>query len=93
AVSEMDQLMRELRVAPRYLGGKLAGYEIASVRPDSLPHRMGLRQGDLLTAVNERPIRNFEQLFEIYQVLPDVDRIRIDLVRAGAARTLTYEVQ
>jgi S1-C subfamily serine protease len=41
------------------------GVEVTGVEPGSPAAQRGLRPGDIITAVNRRPVRNLEQLTEI----------------------------
>ena len=55
------------------------GIEVTSVEPDSPAAQRGLRDGDIITAVNRQPVQNFQQLREI----ASSNRILFLLVRRG----------
>jgi serine protease Do/serine protease DegQ len=55
------------------------GIEVASVDPDSPAAQRGLRAGDVITAVNRRPVQDIEQLREVAAG----NRILFLLVRRG----------
>lgn len=87
-----DLAFSAITFEPRYLGDKVAGYEVVKVRENSLPFRMGLRQGDLVTEINARPINRFEQILEMYSNLQQFDELTIAIVRAGKKHNLRYEI-
>jgi len=55
------------------------GIEVTSVEPGSPAAQRGLRDGDIITAVNRQPVQNFQQLREI----ASSNRILFLLVRRG----------
>ena len=61
--------IRELRSADPWFG-KVEGVMVESVAPDSAAHRNGLRDGDLILAVNRRRVRSVEELSEATENQP-----------------------
>ncbi|MDH5345147.1 MAG: PDZ domain-containing protein, partial [Gammaproteobacteria bacterium] len=55
------------------------GIEVESVEPGSAAAQRGLRAGDIITAVNRRPVQNIAQLREVAAA----NRILFLLVRRG----------
>ncbi|MFQ3661586.1 MAG: trypsin-like peptidase domain-containing protein [Chloroflexaceae bacterium] len=67
-----------------------AGLLVAHVAPGGPAERAGLRGGDLLLALDGAPLRATETLLEALDRAHPGDRLRFDLLRAGAP--LTVEV-
>ncbi len=64
------------------------GIEVTSVAPDSPAAQRGLRSGDIITAVNRRPVRSIRDLTEI----AGGSRVLVLLVRRGD-RTLMLPIR
>lgn len=73
--------------------GVTEGVLVASVADESVARKMGLRAGDVITAVNESPVRSPVDLRRGVQALHEGDRVRLALVRDRKAQTLEGTVE
>jgi putative serine protease PepD len=64
-----------------------AGAQITSVAPDSPASSAGLRSGDLLTAINDRPITSSEQFIEQIGTYNPGQAITLTIKRGGGTVT------
>lgn len=71
---------------------KNRGELIRSVTPGGPADRAGIRQGDVVITVNNRPVTPDEPLAYIVSGLPVGSRVPIELVRDGQRRTVTVAV-
>ncbi len=67
------------------------GIEVLRVAPGSLPHQLGLRAGDLVTAVDGTPITSLNEAASVYARLIDASELRMTVKRG--ARNTTYHVR
>ena len=74
------------RAAAASLGA--AGLLVAQVTPGGPADRAGLRRGDLLLALDGAPLRATTTLLEALDRAHPGDRLRFDLLRAGASLSL-----
>ncbi|MFD1612796.1 Do family serine endopeptidase [Sphingomonas tabacisoli] len=104
----VDQLMKGGRVKRGYLGvqiqqldqsiadslglDKNRGELIASVEPGGGAEKAGIRQGDVIVAVNGQPVTPDETLSYLVSNAPIGSRIPIDLIRDGRRMTVTATV-
>ncbi len=59
------------------------GAVITQVVPNSAAHKAGLRAGDIIVAINNRPIRDATALRNSIGLLRIGERIRVDILREG----------
>ena len=64
ALSNIDTLMSQANIRPH-----ADGFKITRIRPSSIFRRMGLRNGDIITAANNRPINSVSDAMDIWQDL------------------------
>jgi serine protease Do len=65
------------------------GALVQSVDPDKPAAKAGLRQGDVVIQVNDRPIRNNRELIDYVSYLPVGSDVRITFIRNGQRQTVT----
>lgn len=66
-------------------GSRILGLRVSTRAQNSLWHQLGLEQGDVLIAVNERPIDSLDAWHDLLDVAERATTIRIDVQRAGEA--------
>lgn len=104
----VDALMKGGRVKRGYLGVQIQqidasmadalgleknrGEMIASVEPGGGAEKAGIRQGDVIVAVNNQPVSPDTTLSYLVSNAPIGSRIPIDLIRGGKRMTVTAAV-
>jgi type II secretion system protein C len=81
------------RVNEIYKNGKIFGYMIKDISNGSLFSSIGLIQGDTLLAINNKPIPTRGVLMQIYQKIPQMQSLKITLLRQGKIKELEYEIR
>jgi glutaredoxin-like YruB-family protein len=79
-----------LQVASRFGLAPADGAIVGRVTPSSLSERAGLRQGDIITEFNSRPVRNAHDLEDALSILTAGSRLRIVFLRGQ--QSLTSEI-
>ncbi|UCD84818.1 MAG: type II secretion system protein GspC [Deltaproteobacteria bacterium] len=93
STDNLAELMTQARVVPNMKGGKVKGYKIFAIKPNSLYAKIGLKNGDVIERVNELQISSPEQALEIFQQLKNESHFQIDLLRRGRKESITYAVR
>jgi Do/DeqQ family serine protease len=68
------------------------GAVVADVQPDSAAEDAGLRPGDIITAVDGRPVANAGELRSRVGLLRPGTRIELDLLRGGKGQRIQAEI-
>jgi type II secretory pathway component PulC len=89
----LGDLLGRLQVEPALGAGKFHGWRIVKLRAnDPMWHGVDLMAGDVVTAVNERPIERPDEAFAAFQSLAVAKELRVTYERAGARRELIYPI-
>ena len=81
------------RISPVTKDGKLDGLRLYGVRPNSIAAAVGLRNGDILQAVNNEKIESANTLLTFYAQLDNLNNVELAGTRGGKPLTLTLRLR
>lgn len=93
AMANLDKLSREARVVPNFADGSPNGFKVFSIRRTSALRKMGLKNNDVMTSVNNFDLSNSSKALEIYSKLQSDKNFTLEILRNGEPMTLEYSVQ
>jgi len=68
------------------------GVKVLDVQDESLADKAGIKEGDIITDFNEKPINSADQLVEQARVAKDLNNIKIKLQRAGKTENVEIKI-
>lgn len=72
--------------------GAFDGFRFSGIRRDSLLDQLGLRNGDILHAVNDMPLDSVQRALAAYEALNGASHFELSLTRRGESLRLPVEV-
>ncbi|HEX4454303.1 MAG TPA: type II secretion system protein GspC [Kofleriaceae bacterium] len=81
------------RVVPAMANGKPNGFKLYSIRPGSVYAKLGLENGDTLSAINGMDLTSAEKALEVYTKLRDATTLEVGLTRRNKPDTITYSIR
>jgi general secretion pathway protein C len=93
AMNNLGELMNQASLRPHIVDGRPAGISITGIKPNAIFRRMRLRNGDVVTAVNDRPIDTVEDAVAIFGDLTTASELQIDIMRRGRKQKLNYQIR
>jgi type II secretory pathway component PulC len=89
----LGDLLSRVQVEPALGGGKFRGWRVVKLKSgDPLWQGVDLAPGDIVTAVNDRPIERPEQAYAAFQSLVVASELRVTYERAGVRRAIVYPI-
>lgn len=80
------------RVIPhRGADGEVDGYRISAIRRTSVVAALGLKNGDVVHALNGIALVDIESAMQAYELLDDGERLEASISRRGEPMTLVWE--
>lgn len=95
AMGNLPQILQTARAVP-YIEketGKFRGFLVQSIEPDSPFAALGVKQGDVLTGVNDIVLDNPGKGLEAFQRLRDAKEVKLDVIRNGSKKTMSYSLK
>ncbi len=86
----MQDLNSEL--AKKHILSNLEGVLLTAIEPDSPAFQAGLREGDVIVAMEGRPVRNSAELRARLGVIPVGETVELRVQRAGETRVLRARI-
>jgi general secretion pathway protein C len=93
AVDNVSGLMTQLRAVAEMADGRPSGFRLFQIKEDSIFRRLGLQDGDVVQRVNGTTLSDPTALLSFLGRLRNEPRVAVDIVRAGTARTLVYDLR
>jgi len=88
ALGNIDTIMSQANIRPHS-----EGFQITRIRPSSIFRRMGLRNGDIITAVGRQPINSVSDALDIFQDFSAGRKTSVKLKRRGRTRIIDYRIR
>jgi general secretion pathway protein C len=73
--------------------GAMNGFLLSEIQPNSIFKQIGLRDGDLLNAVNGQPVNDPGKAMTMLQSLQNQPSITLNVVRNGVPTQLHYFIR
>ena len=80
-------LLKQATVVPSGNGGFL----VKQMQPGSLYEKLGLRPGDVIKSINGQPLNSMEDAIRLYQQMPNIDDVQMEIMRGGKPEQLYYQ--
>lgn len=93
SLDNIGDILTQVRVEPYMQDGRTAGLQVSDIAPDSIFERMGLMDGDIVQAVNNRQITSPDDVIGFYQSLKSASRLNLLLSRDGRRMVLNYNIR
>ncbi len=91
--ADIGKLLKDVNIVPVLRHGETIGYKFLRIRPGTILTKIGFRNGDIVTAVNDMPVRTVEDAFKIYNMLRNEDTVKVEIERRGRKEVIIYEIR
>ena len=93
SMQNINTLLSQVRISPHFKNGEADGLSISRIRPNSIFPKLGLRNGDVVQAVDETPIQSPDDILSLYEKIKSGSTISIQINRRGQQQTINYEMR
>lgn len=93
AIQDVNQLMTQVNIRPHFDRGEPDGLMLSRIKPNSIFMRMGLRNGDIISGVNDQNLESVDDALTFYQSLRSAESVTLQLKRGGRERKIEYTIR
>jgi type II secretory pathway component PulC len=83
------EIFKQVLVVPQEEGG----FSIDRIKEGSMVEVIGLRVGDTIHKINDRPLTNITDVLELYKNLESLEKIDVEISRMHEVQNLHYELE
>jgi len=92
-LGNMGALSKAARILPEMKDGKSAGFRLLSIKPDGPFGKIGLQNGDIISAINGLEMTSPDKALEVYTKLKTANHLSVGLERNGQKITEDYNIR
>lgn len=87
-----DQIWKDISIVPLKVGGKMKGFKVTRIKPNTPFAQLGLKKNDVIIKANNKPMTSFADALAIYQGIDKLDAIELVVLRNNQEKELIYEI-
>lgn len=91
SLKNINRLLTQARIRPHFKDGQPDGLVLSRVKANSLFRKLGLRDGDIVQGIDNKPISSPDDILSFYEKLRSGSRISVQINRRGQQKTINYK--
>ena len=92
-LSNPMSVARGARIVPSVKDGKPNGFKLYAIRPSSVYSKIGLRNGDTISAINGFDLTTPDKALEVYTKVREASNLSVSVIRRGKPETMNYNIR
>jgi general secretion pathway protein C len=92
-LGNMGALARAARIVPETRDGKSIGFRLFSIKSDGPFGKIGLQNGDIVSAINGLEMTSPDKALEVYTKLKTANHLSVGVERNGQKVTMDYNIR
>jgi len=90
---ELPNILMQASSEPVVVNGEITGFRIFQFDQNSIFHKLGLQDGDIVREINGIPLNNVARTIQFLNGLREENNVKVDIMRNGAPVTLELSVR
>ena len=87
------EIWKQIAIQERKEKGKIVGFEVKRIAPNSPFEKLGLQKGDLITKANNVQLTSYKDAIAIYEKIDTLESVQIVFMRNNQEMEIVYEVR
>jgi len=90
---DLAKVLMQATAEPFLQGTQIAGFKMSQIDEDSIFAKSGLRDGDIVTAVNGQELNSVAGSISLLKSLKGANSLEVEIIRDGTPQSVTVTVQ
>jgi len=91
-MKNVSQIWKNIRIKDYRVDRRLRGFKVTYVKKGSAFDSLGLKSGDIITAINGEEIRSYSQVQKFYKNINRIKQLNLTISRNGEERDIEYDI-
>jgi len=89
----MGDIWKNIGINEKVVSGNIVGFQVNFVRRGSDFAKLGLRRGDIITAINGNILDNYKEAMDVYKNVDSMENLTLRIKRKDEEMELEYEIK
>lgn len=89
---DVNQIWKEIGITEVKKNGKITGFKVTRIQPNTPFAQLGLRQGDIIIKANNQPLTSYKDAIAIYKRIDELDAVELIVLRNNQETEIIYEI-
>jgi general secretion pathway protein C len=90
---DIDKVWKDIGIGEHKVNGVLTGFKVNFIKRHSDFEKLGLKRGDILTAINGQELDSYNAAFSFYKEMDSIENLTLSIKRNNQEMELEYEIQ
>jgi general secretion pathway protein C len=86
------QIWRDIAISEIKKNGKIAGFRVNRIRPNSKMATIGLEVGDVIVKANNVELKSYRDAIKLYNEIDTIDVLELTVIRNNQEKEIVYEI-
>ncbi len=93
-INNFDKIWKDIRIKEsRDSNGKINGFKVTDMNTKGVFGKLGLQKSDIIKAINNVELKSYNDAFNIYKKINNIENLQIKVLRNGKEMELDYEIK
>ncbi|MBI3558295.1 MAG: PDZ domain-containing protein [Deltaproteobacteria bacterium] len=92
-MANLNEVLQQARAIPNFENGMPDGYKILQIVPGSVFDKLGIKNGDVIVALNGEAVNDPGKALGLLNDLPNANHVEIGVKRGGRKMNMSYDIR
>ncbi len=88
----VKQIWKDISISEVKKNGKITGFKVTRIKPNTPFARLGLRQGDIIIRANNKSMTSYKDAIAIYKGIDKLEALELIVLRNNQETEIVYEI-